>query len=72
MSANPDIYSLVILISRIIRVDFAGSTKNISFGSIEKTISKYLGYSNNIYIGKCKYKKVIKLSLSNLPNFCFF
>ena len=46
------ICSLVILISRIVKVDFARNTRNTFFGSIKKAIFKPLGFSNSIQIGR--------------------
>lgn len=53
----------------ITKIDFADNIKNMLSRSNEKGIFKCLNCSNCINNKKCKYKIVIKSSVSNVPIF---
>lgn len=75
MTANPStisICSLATMILRIIRLDFAGNTRNIFFESIKKIISERLDCFKSIHMGKCEYKIVMESNLLNLHIFYLF
>lgn len=44
------ICTLVILISRSIKIDFVGNTRNTFFATIKNIIFEYFNYFNSIYI----------------------
>lgn len=55
-----------------VRLNLFYNIRNTFSKIIEKIISKYLSPFNSIYMGRCKFKIVIKSNLSNVTIFYLF